>query len=208
MIFRGLTLMCLLVSAAGFITSLRSSGSPICRSRQFLSKMPTEDIKVVKEELARIKEEATQLENQLQSDEENKEVAVKDKVELSGWDNFLVGMGFKEDPNEDEENKMTPIEKVKSAGLAGALSYGAFELLFWVVSTPLAILAYHQTTGEWPDLSSAEGKGKVLALTTGFLTFARLAVPFRIATALALTPAMDKYVVQKYFSKKNDSEEK
>ena len=37
---------------------------------------------------------------------------------------------------------------------------------------------------------------QLFGLTAGFLTFARLVVPLRIALALALTPAMDKYVVK------------
>ncbi|CAN0527927.1 unnamed protein product, partial [Ectocarpus sp. 8 AP-2014] len=89
-------------------------------------------------------------------------------------------------------------EKIKSAGLAGALAYGGTELAFWIISVPLAVVGYHQTTGEWLDLTTLEGKEKaslLFGLTAGFLTFARLVVPLRIALALALTPAMDKYVV-------------
>ena len=37
---------------------------------------------------------------------------------------------------------------------------------------------------------------QLFGLTAGFLTFARLVVPLRITLALALTPAMDKYVVK------------
>mmetsp|Transcript_7011 Transcript_7011/g.9851 ORF Transcript_7011/g.9851 Transcript_7011/m.9851 type:complete len:191 (+) Transcript_7011:76-648(+) len=92
------------------------------------------------------------------------------------------------------EDESSLKEKIKAAGLAGFLSYGAFELFFWIVSVPLAVVAYHATTGEWPDFSTTEGKAKVAALSTGFLTFARLAVPVRIAIALALTPSMDKFL--------------
>lgn len=42
---------------------------------------------------------------------------------------------------------------------------------------------------------------QLFGLTAGFLTFARLVVPLRIALALALTPAMDKYVVKVFFNK-------
>lgn len=46
---------------------------------------------------------------------------------------------------------------------------------------------------------------QLFGLTAGFLTFARLVVPLRIALALALTPAMDKYVV-KGFLKRDEGE--
>jgi hypothetical protein len=36
----------------------------------------------------------------------------------------------------------------------------------------------------------------VAAFSAGFLTFARVALPLRAAVALALTPALDKYVVR------------
>lgn len=42
---------------------------------------------------------------------------------------------------------------------------------------------------------------QLFGLTAGFLTFARLVVPLRIALALALTPAMDKYVVKGFLNK-------
>lgn len=48
-----------------------------------------------------------------------------------------------------------------AAGLAGVLSYVSSEVLFWVSSLPLGVLAYHQSTGEWLDLSTADGQAKV-----------------------------------------------
>lgn len=42
---------------------------------------------------------------------------------------------------------------------------------------------------------------QLFGLTAGFLTFARLVVPLRIALALALTPAMDKYVVKGFLKR-------
>jgi hypothetical protein len=37
---------------------------------------------------------------------------------------------------------------------------------------------------------------QVAGFSAGFLAFARLAVPFRAALALAMTPAVDKYFIQ------------
>lgn len=42
---------------------------------------------------------------------------------------------------------------------------------------------------------------QLFGLTAGFLTFARLVVPLRVALAFALTPAMDKYVVRGFLKK-------
>ncbi|CAM9944259.1 unnamed protein product [Scytosiphon promiscuus] len=121
-----------------------------------------------------------------------------DEDEMSSLDKALVAWGVKSPPGEPDIDLK---ERIKSAGLAGALAYGGTELAFWVISVPLAVVGYHQTTGEWLDLTSLEGKEKLFGLTAGFLTFARLVVPLRIALALALTPAMDKYVVKGLLNK-------
>eukprot|EP00904_Undaria_pinnatifida_P004117 jgi/Undpi1/13706/HiC_scaffold_9.g03359.m1 len=113
--------------------------------------------------------------------------------EMNALDKTLIAWGVKSPPGEPEIDFK---EKIKSAGLAGALAYGGTELAFWIISVPLAVVGYHQTTGEWLDLTTLEGKEELFGLTAGFLTFARLVVPLRIALALALTPAMDKYVVK------------
>ncbi|CBN75994.1 conserved unknown protein [Ectocarpus siliculosus] len=125
-----------------------------------------------------------------------------DEEEMNSLDKALVAWGVKSPPGEPEIDFK---EKIKSAGLAGALAYGGTELAFWIISVPLAVVGYHQTTGEWLDLTTLEGKEKLFGLTAGFLTFARLVVPLRIALALALTPAMDKYVVKGLLNKNEAS---
>lgn len=52
-------------------------------------------------------------------------------------------------------------ENIKSAGLAGVVAYAGTELAFWIISVPLAVVGYHQTTGEWLDLTTLEGKEQV-----------------------------------------------
>ncbi|CAM9378948.1 unnamed protein product [Ectocarpus sp. 12 AP-2014] len=128
-----------------------------------------------------------------------------DEEEMNSLDKALVAWGVKSPPGEPEIDFK---EKIKSAGLAGALAYGGTELAFWIISVPLAVVGYHQTTGEWLDLTTLEGKEEaslLFGLTAGFLTFARLVVPLRIALALALTPAMDKYVVKGLLNKNEAS---
>ncbi|KAM3570627.1 hypothetical protein VYU27_007321 [Nannochloropsis oceanica] len=107
---------------------------------------------------------------------------------------LLIRLGYKTDTA--AEDPRTLREKLKDFGLAGVVSYIASEVLFWFISLPVGIFAFHQSTGEWLDLSTSEGQGKVAAFSAGFLTFARVALPLRAAVALALTPALDKYVVR------------
>jgi len=87
------------------------------------------------------------------------------------------------------------IDRIKKAGVSGSISYALWELVFWTVSVPAAILSYHQTTGEWLDLSSSEGQAKVLGFSTAFLTFARFVVPVRIGLALATAPWVAKNIL-------------
>ena len=46
---------------------------------------------------------------------------------------------------QSEAEKM--MQQVKDAGVAGVISYAAWELAFWAVSVPICILAYQQVTG-------------------------------------------------------------
>ena len=78
--------------------------------------------------------------------------------------------------------------EIKKWGLAGGISYGAFELLFWGVSVPIACLAFIAGNGHVPDMSNVEDAGKVSAWSLGFITLARFAVPFRIDSVEAFCP--------------------
>lgn len=76
---------------------------------------------------------------------------------MQSLDKALVAWGVKSPPGEPEIDLK---EKIKSAGLAGVLAYAGTELGFWVLSVPLAVVGYYQTTGEWLDLTTLEGKEK------------------------------------------------
>lgn len=73
-------------------------------------------------------------------------------------DKALVAWGVKAPPGEPEIDLK---QKIKSAGLAGVVAYAGTELGFWIISVPLAVVGYHQTTGEWLDLTTLEGKEQV-----------------------------------------------
>ena len=104
----------------------------------------------------------------------------------------FVGLG----PKEGEEG-MT-IEKVASLGLAGVLSIAVAETVFKVLPFPTPS-RLHIATGEWIDLFSQEGQVKFLAFTVGWGGIGGIIAQYRtVLTAAAMTPWMDREVVQPY----------
>ncbi|EOD04672.1 hypothetical protein EMIHUDRAFT_220761 [Emiliania huxleyi CCMP1516] len=88
-----------------------------------------------------------------------------------------------------EENKAAALlRQVKAAGVAGSISYAFWEVAFWAASVPVCLVAYHQATGQWPDLSDNEDKAYLGAEAFAFVNLARFVVPVRISLALATTP--------------------
>eukprot|EP00286_Rhodomonas_abbreviata_P012684 CAMPEP_0181323114 /NCGR_PEP_ID=MMETSP1101-20121128/19601_1 /TAXON_ID=46948 /ORGANISM="Rhodomonas abbreviata, Strain Caron Lab Isolate" /LENGTH=214 /DNA_ID=CAMNT_0023431097 /DNA_START=13 /DNA_END=657 /DNA_ORIENTATION=+ len=116
----------------------------------------------------------------------------------------IPGVATHVETPEEKENMMT---KVKKAGIAGLISYAAWEFVFWTVSAPAAIIAYHSTTGEWPSFSNPESTAKVSAVIFGFLNVARALVPLRIGVTLATVPLVDKYIVKPLGIGKDKDEE-
>lgn len=56
-------------------------------------------------------------------------------------------------------NEATPseakqlLQRIKDAGVAGAVSYAGWELAFWAASVPVCLVTYYQLSGHWPDFS-------------------------------------------------------
>lgn len=103
----------------------------------------------------------------------------------------------KEDGGTEDETKNL-LQKVKDAGVAGAISYACWELAFWGISIPVCIVGYNKFTGHWPDLSNADDLKQLGAEIFAFTNVARLAVPLRIGLALSTTPWIDANIVQKF----------
>lgn len=99
-----------------------------------------------------------------------------------------------------------PLERIRSAGAAGALAYGITELFFWFASVPLAIYTYYESTGEILDVTNSSDQAKIAGLSVGFLSFARLVVPLRIAFAAALTPFVEANITSKW-NRENTSDD-
>ena len=73
--------------------------------------------------------------------------------------------------------------------------------MFWALAIPAAAYSYHSSTGEW--LSWNTDKAQLVGIAAGFVTVVRFAVPLRMGAALAMTPAVDRIIVQR--SQKNQT---
>jgi len=74
----------------------------------------------------------------------------------------------------EEESLLT--KQVKRYGRAGAASYILTELGFWLISIQAIVSSYHNNTGAWLSLSHEDDRSRIVALSAGFVTAARLAV--------------------------------
>jgi len=96
------------------------------------------------------------------------------------------------------------MKQVKDAGLAGVISYAAWELGFWTLSVPVCVFGYREVTGHWPDLSNQDDISKLGAEAFAFVNFARFAVPLRIGLALGTTPWIQQNIVDRLMKKEED----
>ena len=86
------------------------------------------------------------------------------------------GVAAGEEAKEEDDAKAL-LKKVKEAGVAGAISYAAWELGFWGLSVPVALGAYCGVAGHFPDLNNADDMQKLGAEAFAFVNLARFAVP-------------------------------
>jgi hypothetical protein len=108
---------------------------------------------------------------------------------------------------EEEEPKPNLMQKVKDAGVAGAISYAFWELGFWTISIPICVVGYNKFTGHWPDLSNSEDMKQLGGEIFAFVNVARLAVPLRIGLALSTAPWVDENIVQRFKKDNNDAQQ-
>jgi len=95
---------------------------------------------------------------------------------------------------------------VKKLGAAGTVSYVLTELAFWAVAFPFAAWSLYTTTGHWPDLfTSNEDRLAVVGFIFAGANIARLAVPLRLAAALALVPWVDQNITSRFVTEGGDS---
>jgi hypothetical protein len=92
--------------------------------------------------------------------------------------------------DKNEEDRESGFARVKAFGAAGTASYVIVELAFWAAALPAAIAWYRVAEGSWLDLSLPADKAKLLGAGAVFINVVRFFVPFRLAAALALAPAV------------------
>lgn len=100
------------------------------------------------------------------------------------------------DPPQSEAKML--LQRVKEAGLAGAISYAGWELAFWAASVPVCLVAYYGVTGHLPDLSDQDDLTKLGTEAFAFVNLARFAVPLRIGLALGTTPWVQANIVDRF----------
>lgn len=103
----------------------------------------------------------------------------------------------------EKSDEKTMLQQVKDAGVAGAISYAAWELAFWGISVPVCVFTYVQVTGHLPDFSNQDDLAKLGAEAFAFVNLARFAVPLRIGLALSTTPWVQTNVVDKFMNKQD-----
>jgi hypothetical protein len=69
---------------------------------------------------------------------------VNDDASINSMTNKATTKEKGADDESDEDNLM---EKIKESGVAGIISYAAWELAFWTVSVPVCVLGYKEVTG-------------------------------------------------------------
>ena len=102
--------------------------------------------------------------------------------------------------------KTTSMDEIKALGLSGTTSYVITELMFWAIATPIVVAGYHTNTGAWLSLADPTERTQILAMSTGFVTAIRLAVPLRLGIAISLTPWVKMNITSKYLQKDGDSD--
>eukprot|EP00180_Rhodochaete_pulchella_P004194 Plantae.Rhodophyta-Rhodochaete_pulchella.ctg7754.p1 GENE.Plantae.Rhodophyta-Rhodochaete_pulchella.ctg7754~~Plantae.Rhodophyta-Rhodochaete_pulchella.ctg7754.p1 ORF type:complete len:222 (+),score=13.62 Plantae.Rhodophyta-Rhodochaete_pulchella.ctg7754:147-812(+) len=101
--------------------------------------------------------------------------------------NAATFLGFRQ-----SEHAQSAVQRLRSYGVAAVISYGLFDLLTYTVSFFIALRGFKASTGK--SLSRATFP-QVFALCWGINNFSR---PLRIAGALFMAPAIDKYVVKPF----------
>eukprot|EP00929_Paragymnodinium_shiwhaense_P018319 TRINITY_DN12869_c0_g1_i1.p1 TRINITY_DN12869_c0_g1~~TRINITY_DN12869_c0_g1_i1.p1 ORF type:complete len:314 (+),score=72.99 TRINITY_DN12869_c0_g1_i1:77-1018(+) len=86
------------------------------------------------------------------------------------------------------------LELAKQLGPAFAISLGIVATIYWSITLPVFVIAFHETTGSWPGVSDIGGLGggadgaATAGALAGLLSFAFIMKPVRWIAAMWLTP--------------------
>lgn len=104
--------------------------------------------------------------------------------------------------DDDNDKKQNLMKQIKDSGIAGIISFGVVQTMFWAISTPLVVIAFWKVTGHFPDFGNQNDLEKLGVEAFTYLNIARLAAPFRIGVSLSLVPWIQSNVVDR-FQKQN-----
>ncbi|GMI61045.1 hypothetical protein ScalyP_jg11341 [Parmales sp. scaly parma] len=99
-----------------------------------------------------------------------------------------------EEAEEKEEENL--LQKIKSLGPAGILSYMVWELAFWGVGGVGAIALYVILNGHFPDLADKTDDAKLGGEAFAFINLARFAIPIRLGLAISTAPWVDMNIIK------------
>jgi len=191
-------------------TTLYSPGRIIMRSSSKASASAVEE-KVSSTEVVVTSTESSSTESKTSNESLESTHAVisngdaNDDASINSMTNKAATKEKGEDDESDGDNLM---EKIKESGVAGIISYAAWELAFWTVSVPVCVLGYKEVTGHWPDLNDKDDISKLGAEAFAFVNFARFAVPLRIGLALGTIPWIQKNIVDVFLVDEESNDDK
>jgi len=121
-------------------------------------------------------------EEKRQKDEEKRKATLRDQAR--GLRSRLSFERLKEMSNEER------LEVAKDAGPAYVIALALVALCYWALNVPFLVLAYHESTGLWPDVSNLESLGSLQAAGAfaGIFAMYALLKPVRLFVALLVTP--------------------
>jgi len=136
---------------------------------------------------------------------ENDSIEEEAKKDITADADIKALMDGEEKKDESQEENL--MQQIKDSGVAGVISYAAWEFAFWTVSVPVCVLGYKEVTGHWPDFQDKDDLSKLGAEAFAFVSFARFAVPLRIGLALGTTPWIQENVVDVFFVEEDKEDE-
>jgi len=104
------------------------------------------------------------------------------------------------------------LEVAKEVGPAYLISLVLVAQGYWALNVPFLVYAYHETTGQWPDLGSLDSLGSLQAAGAfaGIFAVYALLKPVRLFVALLVTPWTVENVMPNvpWFGQSKDEEKK
>jgi len=118
-------------------------------------------------------------------------------------ENYQLVIEKEEDPLKEEKDSL--LQKIKDAGVAGFVSYGVVQLVFWAASIPVVLFGFLAVAGHLPDFSNDDDKAKLGAEAFAYVNLVRVTVPAQIGVALSATPWVQSNLIDRFGSQKAET---